>query len=145
LPLYLADTSIWAWAGKGSRPDITQKLAQRTLDDQVATCVPVLLEALHKADTGARYETLLAGVFEPLRRLPVTEAVAERALQVQRQLAGRSHGLHRRAPTDFLIAAVAEAHRDEGVVLWAFDDDFRIIAEATGQPLELEASTGPGH
>jgi predicted nucleic acid-binding protein len=104
----------------------------------------VLLEALHLPDSGARYEALYGGIYEPLRRLPLTDAVAERALEVQRLLAGRSHGLHRRKPVDFLVAAIAEAHRDEGVVLWAFDDDFRIIADATGQIVELETSAGPG-
>ena len=106
------------------------------------TCVPVLLETLHRADSGPRYEAMLGQVLQPIRRLPLTDAAAERALAVQRLLAGRSHGLHRRGPNDLLIAAIAEAHRDEGVVLWAFDDDFRIIAAETGQPTELETSAG---
>lgn len=106
--------------------------------------MPVLLEVLHKPDSGPRYEALYAAVLEPLRRFPLTDAVAERALEMQRRLASRGAGLHRRGATDLLIAAVAEAHRDQGVVLWAFDDDFRIIAEATGQPVELETSAGTG-
>lgn len=50
--------------------------------------------------------------------------------------AARSDGAHRRAPVDFLVAAVAEQHHD--VVLWAFDRDYRVIADVTGQPTELE-------
>ena len=87
---------------------------------------------------------MYTGALGPLRRLPVTDAIAERALEVQRLLASRGAGLHRRGATDLLIAAVAEANREQGVVLWAFDDDFRIIAEATGQPVELEVSADPG-
>jgi hypothetical protein len=42
-----------------------------------------------------------------------------------------------------MIAAIAELHDD--IVLWAFDNDYAVIAALTGQPAEIEASTGPGH
>lgn len=107
--------------------------------------MPVILEATHRADTSAKYEALYTNVFEPLDLLAITEAASWRALEVQRALAARSDGHHRRSPTDLLIAAIAEQHQGDDVVLWAFDDDYRIICEETGQPLELEVSTGPGH
>jgi len=53
--------------------------------------------------------------------------------------AARSDGAHRRAPVDLLVAAVAEQHHD--VVLWAFDRDYRVIADVTGQPTELESTS----
>jgi predicted nucleic acid-binding protein len=142
---YLADTSIWTWARKASRPDIAAKLSARVARDEILTCVPVVLEATHGSDTGARYEALYTTVFEPLDWLPLTEVASLRALDVQRALAARSDGRHRRSPVDLLIAAIAEVHQEEDVVLWAFDEDFQVISEETGQPVELEASTGPGH
>jgi predicted nucleic acid-binding protein len=143
VPRYLADTSIWAWASKPARPDIAEKLAARVDDDAVVTCVPVALELLHRADTSARYDQLHDALLAPLDWLDLTHEAAWRALEVQRGLAAQSDGAHRRPVADFLIAAVAELHDD--VVLWAFDDDYRIIAGFSGQALELEGSTGPGH
>jgi len=61
----------------------------------------------------------------------------ERALAVQRALAGESNGSHRRPAIDFLIAATAEVAGSE-VVLWCFDRDLKVICEHTGQPCESE-------
>jgi predicted nucleic acid-binding protein len=144
VPLYLADTSIWAWAQKDSRPDIREKLADRYEDGEIVTCVPVVLEAMHRPETSRQYRKRFEQVFAPLRRLPLENETAERALEVQRALAGGSNGNHRRPAIDFLIAAVAEAAGAD-VVLWCFDRDLRVIGEHTGQPCESEDSTGPGH
>ena len=140
---YLADTSIWSWANKRERPDITAKLVERVAGDDVVTCVPVALEVLHRADSTKRYEQLYNDLLDPLDWLALTEEATWRAMDVQRGLAARSHGAHRRPPIDFLIAAIAELRDD--IVLWAFDNDYRVIASFTGQPVELEDSTGPGH
>lgn len=145
MPRYLPDTSIWSWASKATRPDIAAKLSERVANDEIVTCVPVVLEAMHRPETSAKYEMLYTDVYEPLDWLPLTETAAERALEVQRALAARSNGCHRRSPNDLLIAAIAEEHRDDDIIIWAFDDDYRIICQQTGQPHELEASTGPGH
>ena len=107
--------------------------------------MPVVLEATHRSDTSAKYEALYTTHFEPLDWLPLTESASWRAFDVQRALAARSDGCHRRSPVDLLIAAIAEEHQEDDIVLWAVDDDFRIISEETGQPVELEMSTGPGH
>jgi predicted nucleic acid-binding protein len=143
MPRYLADTSIWAWAGKASRPDIKAKLASRYERDEVVTCVPVILDAMHGPETTAGYRERFDGVFAPLERLPVEGPAAERALAVQRELAGVSNGSHRRPAIDFLTAAAAEAAGPE-VVLWCFDRDLKVICDHTGQPCEAEGSTGPG-
>lgn len=142
MPRYLADSSIWAWANKGSRPDIAERLAERLERGEVCTCVPVALEVLHRAKTGEEYEGLFAALLEPVDWLALTDEGSHGALEVQRDLASSSHGGHRRPATDYLIAAVAEAAED--VVLWFFDRDLRVICEQTRQPHQAEESTGPG-
>lgn len=140
---YLADTSIWSWANRPQRPDIRGKLAERFERGDVVTCAPVILEAMHRPRSGEEYEQLYEQLFAPLEHLPLGDRAAERALEVQREMAQTTHGNHMRPATDYLIAAIAEAAGDE-TVLWAFDKDLQIIAEHTGQPCEGEDSTGPG-
>jgi predicted nucleic acid-binding protein len=141
---YLADTSIWAWSERSERFDIREKLASRYEQGEIVTCVPVILEAMHRPETTAQYQERFAAVFAPLERLPLENADIERALEVQRELANASNGSHRRPEIDFLIAAAAEAAGPE-VVLWCFDRDLKVICAHTGQPCEREDSTGPGH
>ena len=144
MPLHLADSSIWAWANNGLRPDITEKLAARLERGEVATCVPVALEVMHRAETSSRYEELFRTLLEPLDWLRLDDDAGRRAIDVQRELAGASHGRHRRPAVDYLIAATAERAGDE-VILWFFDNDLRVICEHTGQRFDAEESTGPGH
>ena len=141
---YLADTSIWAWAQRSERPDIREKLADRYEAGEIVTCVPVILEAMHRPETGAAFRQQFDQLFAPLERVPLNDAGVERALDVQRELAEESDGSHRRPAIDFLIAAAAEAAGPE-VVLWAFDRDLKVICEYTGQPGESEETTGAGH
>jgi predicted nucleic acid-binding protein len=144
VPSYLADTSIWAWANRKVRPDITEKLAERLERGEICTCSPVALEVMHRAETSAQYEEIYRDLLEPVDWLPMTEEVGWRAMEVQRELASTSHGNHRRPAIDFLIAATAESAAAD-IVLWFFDKDLRIIGDHTGQPVEAEESTGPGH
>lgn len=144
MTLYLADSSIWAWANEGPRADINEKLAERIERGEVATCVPVALEVMHRAGTGAQYEQLFSALLEPLEWLPLEAGASERAIDVQRELAGTSDGNHRRPAVDYLIAATAAIAGDD-VILWFFDKDLRVICAHTGQPCDAEESTGPGH
>jgi predicted nucleic acid-binding protein len=144
VPLYLADTSIWAWANKRTRPDIAEKLASRLERDEIATCVPVVLEVMHRAENGTAYRELYENLFGAVRWIDLTAEASRRALEVQRALAGGAHGNHRRPASDYLIAALAEAG-GEDVVTWAFDRDFEVICAHTGQRFEAEHSTGAGH
>lgn len=144
MPRYLADTSIWAWSQKSQRRDIREKLARRYESGEVVTCVPVVLEAMHRPKTTAQYAERFDDLFAPLERLPLENASVERALEVQRELATASDGNHRRPAIDFLIAAAAEAANPE-VTLWCFDRDLQVICAHTGQQCEAEESTGPGH
>ncbi len=144
MPRFLADTSIWAWAQKAERPDIREKLATRYEQGEVVTCVPVVLEAMHRPETAGLYNERFDALFAPLERMPLEDASVEQALRVQRELAAASDGNHRRPAIDFLIAAAAEAAGPE-VALWCFDRDLKVICDHTGQPCEPEESTGPGH
>ncbi len=144
MPRYLADTSIWAWARKEQRPDIREKLSTRYEQGEIVTCVPVVLEVMHRAETSAQFQVQFDDLFTPLERLPLENASVERALAVQRELAKASDGNHRRSPVDFMIAAAAEAAGEE-TTLWCFDRDLKVICEHTGQACEAEESTGPEH
>ncbi len=144
MPLYLADSSIWAWANKGPRPDINEKLADRLERGEVATCVPVALEVMHRAETSAQYVQLFGALLEPLDWLPLSESASQRAIDVQRELAAKAHGSHRRPAVDYLIAATGEV-AGGNVVLWFFDKDLRVICEHTGQSFEAEVPSGRGH
>jgi predicted nucleic acid-binding protein len=140
---YLADSSIWAWAQKSQRSDIREKLADRFEAGEIVTCVPVILESMHRPETSREYRARFDQLFAPLDRVPVEDASMERALEVQGELGAKSHGGHRRPAIDFLIAAAAEFAGPE-ITLWCFDRDLELICEHTGQPCESEQSTGPG-
>lgn len=68
----------------------------------------------------------------------MTEAVVDRALDVQGQLASRSE--HRSVPLpDLLIAACAEA---AGLVVLHYDADYNRIAQLTGQAVQWVVPRG---
>ncbi len=99
----------------------------------------VALELLYSARNAADYETRWADL-ETLPWLRHTEAVAARALDIQRQLAGR--GQHRRPIPDLLLAATALEH--DATVLH-YDHDFDLIAEATELTARWIIPAGTGH
>lgn len=140
---YLADSSVWAWARKGLRPDIQQRLAERFTRDEIVTCAPVVLEAMHRAKDGRQYDATYRDLFDPIDWLPLDAAAAERAVGVQREMARGNDGNHLRPATDYLIAAAVEAAGPD-YVLWCFDKDLKLICEHTGQPCVAESSQGPG-
>jgi predicted nucleic acid-binding protein len=135
--VYLADTSIWAWANRDPGSELTRRLAERVARDEIATCPPVVLESMHRAKDGEAFERLYERRFALLRSFPVTERSGQRAIQVQRELASGTHGNHRRPAADLLIAAAAE-EAGADVILWFIDQDLRVICEHTGQPYEDE-------
>ena len=75
---------------------------------------------------------------ELMPRVAVTEAIIERALDVQGLMVRR--GTHRApSPADLVLAACAEAN---GLTVLHYDKDFDLIAEVTGQPTEWIAPQG---
>ena len=72
----------------------------------------------------------LAVALRAMPRVPITEAVVDRALAVQAQLASTSE--HRSVPLpDLLITACAEA---AGLTVLHYDADYERISSVTGQP-----------
>lgn len=70
-------------------------------------------------------------------KVPLTEHVFERALDVQGDLS--KSGRHRIPIPDLLIAAAAE---QAGLTVLHYDSDYDTIAEVTGQPVEWVVPRG---
>ncbi len=125
--LYLVDTSALARVHHAS---VRQVIAGLLADRAAATCVTVDLEAGYSGRDERDVRTIAQRRREQYVVLPIKEAIAERARDVQVRMAARGH--HRAAGVvDLLTAAVAEFH---GAVLLHYDADFEHIAATTGQP-----------
>jgi predicted nucleic acid-binding protein len=135
VPRYLADKS--ALTRRDTRPEVRIAIEPLLLSGALATCAIVDLELLYSARSPAVYADL-AVALHALPRVPLTEAIAERALEVQGQLA--KHSQHRAVPLpDLLVAACAES---AGLVVLHYDVDYERIAEITGQPTQWVVARG---
>ncbi len=134
--LYLADTSAWH---RATHSGVAAAWEARLTSDSLATCAQVRLEILYSARSADDYYLLSAELLA-LHQLPCGATQFERALEVQRELAGRG-GLHHRSVKipDLVIAATAES---AGVTLWHYDEDYDRVAQITGQPVEWIAPRG---
>jgi predicted nucleic acid-binding protein len=106
--------------------------------DEIAVCLPFLLEAGYSARSALDHKALMAR----LRQLPaiaIDGEVERMALQAQRDLAEIGH--HRLAPADVMIAACA--HRAESGVLH-YDGDYDALAEHTSLVFESVWLAPPG-
>lgn len=133
---YLADASIWIAQRRRRGSYLDELVTERYEDGAIVTCAPIVLEVLGGARDGATYSRDWDFVFGALDWLPLDDRASRRAVDVQRALASKTRGAHRRPALDYLIAACAEAADD--VVLWHWDHDLRIICEHTRQPHEAE-------
>jgi predicted nucleic acid-binding protein len=125
--LYLIDTSANA---RIHHPGVRKIVAGLIADSAAATCATVDLEAGYSGRDFAEVRLIAERRKGLYVRLPITEAIAERARDVQIRMAGR--GLHRAAGiVDLLTAAVAEYH---GAAVLHYDADFEHISAVTGQP-----------
>lgn len=135
MPTYLADKS--ALTRRDTRPQVRAVVEPLLLSGAVATCGIVDLELLYSASSPAVYASLAAAL-RALPRVPVTEAVVDRALAVQARLAKRSQ--HRAVPLpDLIVAACAEV---AGLTILHYDADYDRIAEITGQPAQWVVPRG---
>ncbi len=127
MPTYLADKS--ALTRRDRRPEARQVIEPLLLSGAIATCGIVDLELLYSASSPAVYSAL-ASTLRALPRVLVSEAVMDRAIEVQARLAERSQ--HRAVPLpDLIVAACAES---AGLTVLHYDTDYDRIAEITGQP-----------
>ena len=124
--LYLIDTSAHARSQHGV---VRAIIAGLIADRAAATCVTVDLEAGYSGRDLRDVRTIAERRRELYVVLPISEAIADRARDVQVRMAARSH--HRAAGViDLLTAAVAEHH---GAAILHYDADFEHVAAATGQ------------
>lgn len=130
---YLADKSALARRGQ---PAVLDRLAPLLEAGLVTTCPIIDLEVLYSARSPADYEAIRAERFG-LMTYPITGEVTDRALEVQRMLAGR--GQHRLPIPDLLIAALAELNE---LAVIHYDADFDRIAAVTEQPTEWVVPRG---
>ena len=125
--LYLIDTSAHA---RSDKPAVRKIIAGLITDRAAATCVTVDLEAGYSGRDLSDVRVIAERRRALYVMLPISEAIAERARDVQVRMAARGH--HRAAGViDLLTAAVAEHH---GAVVLHYDADFEHIAATTGQP-----------
>jgi predicted nucleic acid-binding protein len=125
--LYLVDTSASA---RSAHEAVRGVIAGLIEDRAAATCVTVDLEAIYSGRSFADAQKISQRRRALFVNLPITEAIAERAREVQLRMARKSQ--HRAAGiVDLLTAAVAEFH---GAVLLHYDADFEHIAAVTRQP-----------
>ena len=132
-PLYLADKSALARLGHTA---VSHRLGPLLVEGLVATCPIVDLEVLYSARSLTDYEGIRAER-GALRSYPITEAIGNRAIDIQHQLARR--GQHRLPLADLLIAAVAGSN---DLAIIHYDADYDRIAEITGQAVEWVAPRG---
>lgn len=125
--LYLIDTSAHTRSNVGP---VRNVIAGLITDRAAATCVTVDLEAGYSGRDVGDVRAIAERRRDLYVVLPISEAIAERARDVQIRMAARGH--HRAAGViDLLTAAVAEHH---GAVVLHYDADFEHISATTGQP-----------
>ncbi|GAA0611028.1 hypothetical protein GCM10009547_11330 [Sporichthya brevicatena] len=125
--LYLIDTSALS---KAHLAQVRYTLQTLITDRVAATCITVDLAAGYSGRTAADLAAIDARRRDRYLNLEITEDVAERAREVQVQLAEKMQ--HRSVGIlDLLTAAVAEHH---DAALLHYHPAFELIASITGQP-----------
>jgi predicted nucleic acid-binding protein len=129
----LLDNSAWARLIQAVVPkERAETIAQWMDRDEIAVCLPFLLEAGYSARSAVDRTALMARLGQ-LPRIAIDSEVERMALRAQRELAEVGH--HRLAPMDVIIAACA--HRAEAGVLH-YDGDYDILAEHTSLRFDSE-------
>jgi predicted nucleic acid-binding protein len=133
---YLADKSVWA---RLTHPAVRAAVAPRVDRGLIGTCPVIDLEILYSARTGSEHQHFRSqrAAFE---YFPLTDEVAQRAIEVQGLLAVRSQHRSVSIP-DLLIAATAERY---SLTVLHYDGDYDRIAHVTGQPVEWIVPAGTG-
>lgn len=135
--LYLADKSAYEQQRHSAEAD--RVLRTLTAQGALAMCEIVALELLYSSRSRDDYERR-DRLLRALPWLHVTQAIMERSLGLQRELADTGH--HRRPIPDLILAATALEH---DATILHYDRDFDLIAQVTGQPVLWIVPRGTGH
>ena len=124
--LYLIDTSALS---RLHVPVVQEVISAILVEKIAATCATIDLEIGYSSRNTAELRDTNQFRRTQYRNLELTESIAQRARDVQVQMA--ASGLHRAAGViDLLTAAVAAHYR---AVILHYDADFEHIAAVTGQ------------
>jgi hypothetical protein len=118
-------------------PAVRRRLEPIIEAGEAATCSVIDLEVLFSVRSVGEHRRTRQRRALAYTRVPLTEQVFERAMDVQGQLA-RS-GRHRLPIPDLLIAAAAEIAQ---LTVLHYDGDYDTIAEVTRQPMEWVVPKG---
>jgi predicted nucleic acid-binding protein len=125
---YLPDKSVWA---RLSQAAVRAALLPHVDRGLIGTCPIIDLEILYSARTGAEHRHFRSqrAAFD---YFPMTDEIAQRAVEVQGLLAQRAEHRSVSIP-DLLIAATAERY---GLTVLHYDGDYDRVAAVTEQPVE---------
>jgi predicted nucleic acid-binding protein len=116
---------------------VRERLGPIIESGEAATCSIVDLEVLFSARNHEEHERIRTRRRFAYAKVPLTQEVFDRAVEVQGELARQGH--HRLPIPDLVIAAAAES---AAVTVLHYDADFDWIAKVTGQPMEWVAPRG---
>lgn len=133
-PRYLIDKSALA---RMTHEPVRRRLARVIEAGEAATCAIIDLEVLFSARTFDEYRRIRHRRDLAYHRVPLTEAIFQRAIDVQAKLA--QTGRHRVPIPDLVIAAASES---ASLTVLHYDKDFDIIHEVTGQAVEWVVQRG---
>ena len=131
---YLIDKSALA---RMQDPRVQARLAPVIAAGEAATCAIIDLEVLYSTRNRDEHARTRARRQLAYRNVELTDAIFQRAIDVQGMLATRGH--HRLPIPDLIIAAAAEA---AGMTILHYDADFETIAAVTRQETEWVAPQG---
>lgn len=116
---------------------VRARLAPLIRSGAIVTCSIVDLEVLYSARNHEEHERIRVRRRLAYERIPLTQQIFDRAVEVQGALARTGH--HRLPIPDLVVAAAAESA--DRIVLH-YDADFDRIAAVTGQPVEWVVTRG---
>jgi predicted nucleic acid-binding protein len=129
----LLDNSAWARLSSGQLDaGRAEAIAEWMSEQQLATCLPFLLEAGYSARSGPARAAMVSDLMR-LPRVGIDRDVEALSLQAQRELAEVGH--HRLPPTDVIIAACAHA---AGMGVLHYDGDYDLLVGHTSLTFESE-------
>jgi predicted nucleic acid-binding protein len=122
----LIDNSVWSLLLAGTMPRVRLNAVVEMLDsEEIATCLPFLLEAGYSAQSAVDHEQSLSRL-GTLPAVPIDADVEATARKAQGELARVGH--HRLPPIDLMIAACAH---EAGMGILHYDRDYDRILELT--------------